>query len=177
MKDVWKILALMVMVSGVQTANAGSWQPKEVSIQPPKIEEIPAQLYTTPLDTETVWSARIEYGIADQSVQITQQFASGDERGWSKPVFATLQHHFNGDDIAPYVGVGVGFAESLVERPSDVEEDALAFKGVFGTEMALEDGLGAFFEYGFAVAPKAKPFSANSIRSHSLTTGLSIDLN
>lgn len=167
----------MMAVTGIQKAHAGSWQPKEISFQLRESEEVPAKLYTAPLDTGTVWSAQIEYGIADQSVQIAQQFSSGDEHGWSKPVFATLQHHFSGDDVIPYVGVGVGFAESLVESPSDVEEDALAFKGVFGTEVALEEGLGAFFEYGFAVAPNAKPFSANSIRSHSLTTGLSIDLN
>ena len=173
MNEVWKIVVVLsAIVAGATSGYAGSWQPKDVRIQPLKVEEV-----ETPFAAVNAWRADIEYGIVDQSAQITQQFASGDEHGWSKPVFVTLQHRFAGDDVTPYVGAGVGYAESLVDTSSEVEENAVAFKGVLGTEMALEEGLGVFFEYGFAVAPKANALSANSIRSHSLNTGLTLDLN
>ncbi len=175
MNGVWKIVVIATMVAGTKSAYAGSWQPKDVQIQPLKVEKV--EKVETTFAVANAWRASIEYGIVAQSVQIAQQFASGDEDGWSRPVFVTLQHRFAGDDVIPYFGAGVGYAESLVDTSSEVEEDAVAFKGVLGTEMALEEGLGVFFEYGFAVAPKANALSANSIRSHSLNTGLTLDLN
>jgi len=156
-----------------QPVLAGSWQPTKIHVQALVTDDVQAVHPVT-----NAWGARIKYGVANDTAHVTRQFATGDEEGWSKPVFATLHHRFSGEEATHYLGVGVGYAEGLVTIPSDVEEEeAFAFKGVFGTELDLEEGLGAFIEYGFAVAPKANGLSSSSLRSHSLNTGFTLDLN
>jgi len=123
------------------------------------------------------WGAQIEYGVESDAAQVTQQFVHGDERGWSKAVFVTLQRRFPGADATPYLGIGAGYAEGLVTTPSEVAQGALAFKGVVGTEMSLDEGLGAFVEYSYAVSPTATTGPGGSLRSHSWSTGLKLDLN
>lgn len=123
------------------------------------------------------WGAQIEYGVVNDAVQATQHFANGNERGWSKAVFVTLQRRFPSGDATPYVGIGAGYAEGLVTTPSEVTQGALAFKGVVGTEMVLDEGLGAFVEYSYAVSPSATTGPGGSLRSHAWNTGLKLDLN
>lgn len=155
-----------------QLASAEPWQ-AEVSVTP----RIAAAIEDKALPPIENWGARIEYGIAADTAFATKQFASGDERGWSKAVFATLHRRFPGRDSTPYIGVGAGYAEGMVTVPSEVAEGALAFKGVIGTEVTLDEGLGAFAEYSFAVSPGASIGPGGSLRSHALTTGLTLDLN
>ena len=123
------------------------------------------------------WGAQIEYGVANDAIEVMQHFANGDERGWSKAVFVTLQRRFPSDGVTPYLGIGAGYAEGLVTTPSEVTQGALAFKGVLGTEMTLEEGLGAFVEYSYAVSPSANTGPVGSLRSHAWNTGLKLDLN
>lgn len=132
-----------------------------------------AEPRSTPFDG---WGAQIEYGVQTSGAESARNFARGDERGWSKPVFAILQRRFPGENSTPYIGVGAGYAEGLVTTPSEVVEGALAFKGVVGTEINLEQGLGAFLEYSFAVAPSARTGPNTALRSHSLSTGFKLDL-
>ena len=151
---------------------AESWKPTVTRSPPQRVEVVSP----TPADLRN-WGARIKYGIANGSPDIAGHFAKGDERGWSKAVFATVHRRFPNGETTPYIGVGAGYAEGLVTAPSEVAPDALAFKGVVGTEMTLEEGLGAFVEYSFAVSPDANTGPGGSLRSHAWTTGIKLDLN
>lgn len=123
------------------------------------------------------WDAQIEYGIATDRVDTPKAFADGHDAWTQKTVFATIQRRFNGGDATPYIGIGAGYAEALVDAPSEVADQALAFKGVFGADFVLEENLGAFVEYNFALAPGASSDTGKSLRSHAISTGLRLDLN
>lgn len=167
-----RIAGLLALCLLSTAASADGWRPTVLLFAMPVTPEVQIS------PSVITWDARIDYDINADAIELAKKFAQGDERGWSKAVFATLQRRFPGDGVTPYVGLGAGFAKGLVATTeSEVIEDALAFKGVFGSEFTLKQGFGAFVEYSFAVSPNAETGSDGSLRSHALSTGLKLDLN
>ena len=163
------LVSVFATAFGVSGVDAGSWQPH--------VQKRSDGAQSPNSGIGLNWDARIKYGVASDAPDLTRAFAAGDESGWSEAVFVTVQRRFPGSGITPYIGLGAGYAQGLVTSRSEVAQDALAFKGLFGTELRLEEGLGAFVEYGFAVAPGAVSGTQKSLRSHTLSTGIKLDLN
>ena len=122
-----------------------------------------------------VWSANIDYvHTLDRPDLVANNARNYDT---ARPGFATLQRSFGKGEFQPYIGVGVGKAETLFETAAPRANDALAVKGVIGSNLKFTENVGGFIQYDYSVASNALSAVEKERKSHALQFGLRISLN
>ncbi len=121
------------------------------------------------------WSARLQYTeTVDRPDLIGANVANG---ATSRPGFAVLQHSFGRGEFRPYVGVGIGAADTQFSERGHLEEDGFAVMGVVGSNLQFTDKVGGFMQYEHAVATNAIVGVQGETKSHGLSFGVKIMLN
>ncbi len=121
------------------------------------------------------WSAQLDYiETIDRPDLIGTSVANGKT---ARPGFAVLQHSFGEGEFRPYLGVGIGAADTRFSDSGHLEKDGLAVMGVVGSNLQFTEMVGAFMQYEHAVATNTIVGAEGETKSHGVSFGVKIMLN